>query len=437
MGEVSVIVVGLSCVAIIGAMGVGYILGKMRASTRVKVTEEKLVAARDTLDENRELLLEYRDKTEQLLDDQRDKDILVAELTTQIRLLKTTHEEKLAFTVGAREQLSAEFQRVAQQIFDEKSDKFTQHNNTSLNGLLTPLKQQLTTFSQQVAEVYDKDLRDRISLQKEITELKRANVRISDEALNLAKALKGDSKVQGDWGEMILERVLEMSGLQQGREYSLQPSYRNPETDIVLRPDAVVYLPSQKSVVVDSKVSLKHWDLAVNADSQAEEDAALKKHVESLRNHVKNLSGKQYETLDQLVSLDFVLMFVPIEAAFLKAQQEDPGLFGFASEKNVLLVSPSTLLVTLKTIRFGWQNDRQNKNAALIAQRAGALHDQFVLFVEALEDVGDKITKANHAYVTAHKRLSSGKGSIVGRVMQLEELGAKTKRDLLVKESSD
>ncbi|OUS29349.1 hypothetical protein A9Q99_09620 [Gammaproteobacteria bacterium 45_16_T64] len=420
--------------AIVSAL-LGVTLGKYRYQARLQVTEEKLFSKSQLLATCQERLQESHEKIDQLQDDTRDKDILIAELNVKVRMLHSTHEEQLAFSLGAKEQLTAEFQTVARKLFEEKNEKFTQNNRTTLTGVLSPLREQLMVFSKQVSDVYDKDLRDRISLQKEISELKIANVKISDEALNLTRALKGDNKVQGDWGEMILERVLEMSGLQKGREYSLQPSYKSQCGGAILRPDAVINLPSQKSVIVDSKVSLKHWELAVAAEDSESENEALKKHVESLRGHIKNLSGKQYEEIGALMSLDFVLMFVPIEAAFLKALQEDVELYGYASERNVLLVSPSTLLVTLKSIRYGWQNERQSKNAKIIAQRAGALHDQFVLFVDALEDVGDKISKAGLAYETAHKRLSSGKGNIVGRVLQLEELGAKTKRDLLLKES--
>ena len=252
---------------------------------------------------------------------------------------------------------------------------------------------------------------------------------MSDDALNLTRALKGDNKLQGNWGEMVLERVLEMSGLQRDREYILQPSFKQGN-GAVLRPDAVIQLPEGKSVVVDSKASLKHWEQAVAAQDSEQAQVAMKKHVDSLKSHIKNLSNKQYDTLPDIVSLDFVLMFIPIEAAFIKALDDEPELYQLANDKNIMLVCPSTLLATLKAIRSGWQHDRQNRNALEIAQRAGALHDQFVLFADALEDIGDKIGKASGAYETAHKRLSSGKGSLVNRIVQLEQLGAKTKKTL-------
>ena len=410
----------------------GRMIGKTTLSAQILVLEER-IKNKESVSQQQSLELEQnRERLEQLQDDNRDKDMLLTELTVKISASEKESKEKLAFVLGAKEQLKSEFSVLAQTLLDEKSEKFTVLNRSSMSQVLLPLKDQLTSFSKQVSEGYDKDLRDRVSLLKEISDLKTINSRMSDEALNLTRALKGDNKLQGNWGEMVLARVLEMSGLQLGREYFLQPSYKQPNGTL-LRPDAVIQLPGEKSVIVDSKVSLKDWEAVVAAEDVALAELPLKKHLESIRNHIKNLSGKQYEHIPGITSLDYVLMFVPIEAAFIKALDMDSELYGFANEKNIMLVCPSTLLVTLKAIRHGWQHDRQNKNALEIAQRAGALHDQFVLFVESLEDVGDKVSKASTAYETAHKRLTSGKGSLVNRVAQLEQLGAKTKKNLALK----
>jgi len=419
---------GSGIVVLLGFVA-GKALGKNVSLAQLQVLEERLTHKEAELQRQNNERKEANDRLEQMQDDIRDKDILLAEQNVRIVSTQEDHKQKLAFALGAKEQLKTEFQLVAQELLEEKSEKFTALNRTSLSQLLSPFKDQLTRFSKQVSDGYDKDLRDRISLLKELSELKTINAKMSDDALNLTRALKGDNKLQGNWGEMVLERVLEMSGLQRDREYILQPSFKQGN-GAVLRPDAVIQLPEGKSVVVDSKASLKHWEQAVAAQDSEQAQVAMKKHVDSLKSHIKNLSNKQYDTLPDIVSLDFVLMFIPIEAAFIKALDDEPELYQLANDKNIMLVCPSTLLATLKAIRSGWQHDRQNRNALEIAQRAGALHDQFVLFADALEDIGDKIGKASGAYETAHKRLSSGKGSLVNRIVQLEQLGAKTKKTL-------
>jgi len=425
-----------SGIAVLLGFFAGKILGKSASVTQLQVLEERLTHKDNELQRQSDECEQANDRLEQMQDDIRDKDILLAEMNVRIVSIEEDHKQKLSFALGAKEQLKAEFQSVAQTLLEEKSEKFTALNRSSLTQLLTPLKDQLTRFSKQVSDGYDKDLRDRISLLKELSELKTINAKMSDDALNLTLALKGDNKLQGNWGEMVLERVFEMSGLQRDREYVLQPSFKQ-ESGAILRPDAVVQLPEGKSIVVDSKVSLKHWEQAVAAKDNEQAQEALRKHVDSLKSHVKNLSGKQYDSLPSIVSLDFVLMFIPIEAAFIKALDEEPDLYQLANDKNIMLVCPSTLLATLKAIRSGWQHDRQNRNALEIAQRAGALHDQFVLFADALEDIGDKIGKASEAYETAHKRLSSGKGSLVSRIVQLEQLGAKTKKTLMLQSEEE
>lgn len=420
-----------SGVVVLAAFMVGRYFGKMANAAHLQVMTERIAHKDDVLQRQEKKLDQTFERLEQCQDDIRDKDILLAEQSVRMVAAEQEHQQKLSFVLNAKEQLKSEFQSMAQTLLEEKSEKFSSLNRSSLSQLLSPLKDQLTSFSKQVSDVYDKDLRDRIALLKELSELKTINAQMSDDALNLTRALKGDNKLQGNWGEMVLERVLEMSGLQKGREYFVQPSFKQ-EDGAMLRPDVLVQLPEGKSVVVDSKVSLKHWELVVAAQTKDLSQEAMKKHIESLIGHIKNLSSKQYETLPDITSLDFVLMFVPIEAAFINALEAEPALYELANEKNVLLVCPSTLLVTLKAIRSGWQHHRQNRNAMQIAQRAGALYDQFVLFTAALEDIGDKIEKASDAYVTAHKRLVSGKGNLVSRVVQLEQLGAKAKKKLLL-----
>ena len=350
----------------------------------------------------------------------------VKDLKARLEAAQRETREKLQLLQEAKDQMKLEFQSIANKLFEDKSEKFTQQNKTYMGEILNPLKEQIFEFKKKVEDVYDKESRDRVSLLQEIVSLKELNTRMSTDALNLTRALKGDNKAQGNWGEMVLEKVLEASGLQKGREYETQGSFTNEEGQR-LRPDVVVHLPEAKHVVIDSKVSLVAWERFC-AEDDAQQDINLKAHIESIRSHIKDLSAKNYQDLYGINAPDYVLMFVPIEPAFLKALETDSALFGDAFDKNIMLVCPSTLLVTLKTIHNIWRFEYQNRNALEIARQAGALHDQFVLFAESLEDIGDKIDKTQKAYDTAHKRLISGKGNLVRRVGQLETLGAKARK---------
>lgn len=352
----------------------------------------------------------------------------VRDLDARLQSSQREMEEKIRLLKEAREQMKLEFQTLAQQLLEEKSEKFSQQNRSSLGELLSPLREQLGDFRKKIEDVYDRESRDRIALFNEIVLLKDLNTRMSTEALNLTRALKGDSKTQGNWGEMVLERVLEASGLQKGREYETQSQYSG-EDGQRLRPDVVVHLPDNKHIVIDSKVSLTAWE-RFSAGGDDQPAVHLQAHVDSIKQHIRELSGKNYPHVQGLNAPDYVLMFVPIEPAFLQALQWEPDLFAQAFAHNIMLVCPSTLLVSLKTIHTIWRYEYQNRNAQEIAKQAGALHDQFVLFVEALKDVGDKLGKAQDAYDTAQKRLVSGKGNLVRRVQQLEVLGAKARRKM-------
>lgn len=361
----------------------------------------------------------------------------VNDLSARLQAAQKETGDKVKLLQEAREQMKLEFQTIAQKLFDDKSEKFSQQNKSSLGELLNPLKEQLGDFKKKIEDVYDKESRDRVSLFNEIVALKDLNSKMSVEAVNLTRALKGDSKAQGNWGEMVLEKVLEASGLQKGREYETQGQYSN-EDGQRLRPDVIVHLPDNKQVVIDSKVSLTAWE-RYSAEEEGDSSVHLQAHIESIKTHIRELSGKNYQDLYGINTPDYVLMFVPIEPAFLKALEADPELFGQAFERNIMLVCPSTLLVSLKTIHNIWRYEYQNRNALEIARQAGAMHDQFVLFVESLEDVGDKIGKAQAAYETAHKRLASGKGNLVRRIEQLETLGAKARKKIpaSLKEAAD
>jgi DNA recombination protein RmuC len=352
-----------------------------------------------------------------------------AEMRTALDKERKHASEKMALLHDARDQLKIEFQNLAQEIFEDKSRKFAEQNRTSIDHLIGPLRDQIGDFKKRVEDVYDKETRDRTALQTEIHHLKQLNQKISKEALNLTRALKGDSKARGNWGEVILERVLEASGLKKGREYDVQVSLKDANGKRY-QPDVIVRLPREKDVVVDAKVSLKAYETYYSAEDPKEREAALKSHIDALRTHIRTLAAKRYEELDGVRSLDFVLMFVPIEAAFLAAVDRDRELFNEAFEKNIMVVSPSTLLVTLRTIENIWQNERQNRHALQIAEKAGGLYNKFVGFVDALEEIGRQLDKAKTAYQTAHDRLVNGRGNLIRRTQELKALGVKARKEL-------
>lgn len=352
----------------------------------------------------------------------------VAELESRLAAEREAQNEKLQLLSDARDQLKTEFSNLAQRIFEEKSRTFSATNKESLGSLLTPLRDQLGDFKRRVEDVYDKEAKDRRSLYEQIAQLKALNQQMSTDAVNLTNALKGESKTQGNWGEVILERVLEQSGLRKGYEYEVQVALN--EAGRRYLPDVIIRLPDGKDVIVDAKVSLTAYEKYCSTDDAAQREACLHEHLQSLRAHLRGLSDKAYQSLEGIRSLDFVLMFVPIEGAFLLALQQDQELFSFAYERNIILVSPSTLLVTLRTINNIWRYERQNRNAQEIGKRGGELHDKFVGFVQTLEEVGKHLGRAQQAYDTSHKRLSSGRGNLINQAAALQQLGVKTRKDL-------
>ena len=353
----------------------------------------------------------------------------IAKLRVMLDEERKQGAEKLALLFQAREQLKTEFENLAQQIFEEKGRKFADQNRTAVDHLISPLRDQIGEFKKRVEDVYDKETRDRTALYVEINHLKELNRQISKEALNLTRALKGDSKTRGNWGEVVLERVLETSGLRKGCEYDIQVSLRD-EGGTRFQPDVIVHLPEDKDVIIDAKVSLKDYEAYFSGEDPAQRAKALSGHIAAMRSHIRSLAAKGYESLNGVRSLDFTLMFVPIEAAFLAAVEKDRGLFSEAFEKNIIVVSPSTLLVTLRTIQNIWRHEYQNRNTLEIARKAGGLYDKFVGFVEALEEVGQNLDRARTSYRTAYDRLASGRGNLVRRSQELKALGVKVGKDL-------
>jgi DNA recombination protein RmuC len=338
--------------------------------------------------------------------------------------------EKLQLLDQAEQRLRESFQNLANRIIDDKAESLREQSAQQLGGLLDPLKVQLKEFRETVSQTHASDQRERGMLAQEIQSLKQLNQRISEDAINLTRALKGDSRSQGAWGELVLERVLEASGLQAGREYETQLTFRSGEGSRQ-RPDVIVHLPDEKDVVVDSKVSLVAYERLVASDDEAARGAALLEHLASLRRHIDGLSARNYDDIEKLRTLDFVLMFIPVEAAFIEAVRADESLYGYALAKNISMVSPSTLLATLRTVAHLWRIERRNVNAMEIARRAAQLHDNFALLVDELRSVGLALDKAQRAHASALRRLrEGGKGSVLLQVQSLAEMGAPVKRSL-------
>lgn len=340
-----------------------------------------------------------------------------------------SHDEKIRLLQDAEIQLKTQFENLAHKIFEERGKQFNEQNKLSIETLVAPLKQQLGEFKTRVEAVYDNETKDRISLREEIVSLRRDTAKMNQEALNLTKALKGDNKAQGNWGEMILEKVLEQSGLRKGIEYETQGAFRD-EDNRLFKPDVIVRLPENKDVIIDSKVSLLAYERYCSAEDDLQRIEALKQHTEAVRNHIKSLSNKDYSSLKGLRSLDFVLLFMPIEAAFMAAFQADEKLFNDAFEHKIVVVTPTTLLATLRTVQNIWRYEQQNENARLIADKAGSLYDKIRGFAEDIEKLGNQLNTVHKTYDGIVNKLSSGSGNLLRQASAFEELGVKVKKKL-------
>ena len=339
----------------------------------------------------------------------------------------------------AKEALTSQFKNLANEILEDKSKRFTEQNLASLDILLKPLQTKLTEFKEQVNTSYGNEARERFALKNEIERLANLNLRMSDETRSLTQALKGDSKVQGNWGELVLESILESSGLRKGEEYLVQDSHTQTDGSR-LQPDVVVKLPEGRSLVVDSKVSITAYSRHAQATDPTISEQELAAHIQSLRQHIQGLSSKNYSSLYGIGSVDFVLMFVPIEPAFLLALKTAPNLYQEALAKNIVLVCPSTLMATLRTVAHLWRQDHQNRNALEIAKQCGTLYDKFVGFVDDLEKLGQRLDQAQTSYHDAFNKLKSGKGNLIRSAEKVRELGVKPSKNLptpLIESSSD
>ena len=352
-----------------------------------------------------------------------------ARLLQALSLERRQADEKLKLLAGAKEALAEQFQNLANRIFEEKGEKLVQQNVANLDSLLRPLGERLKEFQVRVEETYDKESKQRFSLQNEIQKLVEVNARMSADALNLTNALKGDSRTQGAWGEVVLERILEASGLQKGREYDLQATFEAADGGKA-RPDVIIRLPEGKHLVIDSKVALTAYDAYCSAEDDLTKKRELARHVESLRTHVKGLAEKNYQSLYDIRTPDFVLMFVPIEAAFSLAVRERQDLFEDAFQRGVMIVTSTTLLFSLRTIANIWRYEYQNRNAQELVRQCTALYDKFVGFVVDLEEIGRRLKAAQSSYDDAYGKLASGKGNLIRQVERIRELGLKPSKPL-------
>lgn len=391
-------------------------------TSRKRVAEEKISWLTEQL---QDLTREAEQKGNVILDLSRQLERKEAEIHAL--------SEKFAGQKAEMEQLQdkfrIEFRNLANEILEEKTLKFTEQNSSRLDEILKPLSEKIRNFEKKVEETYDKESKERFSLGREIKNLAELNQQISKEANNLTNALKGQSKTQGNWGEIILESILEKSGLMRDREYVVQQSYVS-EDGRRLQPDVVVNYPGDRHMVIDSKVSLTAYERFTSADSKENQENALRDHLLSVKNHVNELSAKNYQDLYQLKSLDFVMMFLPVEPAYLVAMQGDPGLWNYAYEKRVLLISPTNLIAALRMISNLWRVENQNKNALEIARQSGELLDKLAGFVNDLMDIGSKLDSTRKSYDAALNKLSTGKGNLVKRAEKIRELGAKSSKEL-------
>ena len=345
-------------------------------------------------------------------------------------------QERLQWLEQSREQMKKDFEALSAKIFEERSRTLQEQNRTGLDDVLKPFREQLLEFRRRVDQIHTDDNRQQATLLEQIRNLQQLNQKMVEDARHLTNALKGQTKTQGNWGEMILERILEESGLVRGREYETQVSMTS-ESGQRRQPDVIVHLPDNKDVIIDAKVSLTAYERFCREEDETLRRQALDEHVQSLRSHIRGLNRKEYEGLDGVQTLDFVLLFIPVEAAFLSAMEQSPELYNEAYAKHIVLVSPTTLLVTLRTINNIWRHEYQSRNALDIADRAGKICDQVALIAEALDDVGDKLGRAQKAYDLTVDRLSRGRGNLLSQAHKLESLGARARKQLPAPQDDD
>jgi len=434
----------ITAISLIIALGIGVLIGKILNSYHLKsqiaiLTEKingclsQIVQFENQNQKDRHL---FENQLQHLISEREnlrtEKEVLAIQLSKKeadFENLWERNKEQKQEVEKLQEKFTKEFENLANKILEEKSSKFTEQNRENMKNILSPLQDKIHLFEKKVEDTHKESIDYHAALRQQILGLREMNEQMSKETLNLTKALKGDSKMQGNWGELILERVLEKSGLEKGREYEVQQSFSNEEGSRVF-PDVVINLPDGKKMIVDSKVSLVAYEKHINEEDDALRIVFLKEHVNSIRRHVEQLGAKNYHDLYQIESPDFVLLFIPMEPAFAIALNEDATLYNKAFEKNIVIVTPSTLLATLRTIDSMWSNQKQQENAFEIARQAGALYDKFEGFVNDLVKIGKKMDEAKTEYQGAMNKLFDGKGNLISSVEKLKKMGAKAKKSL-------
>lgn len=406
----------------VAGLFIGAVMLFLKSKAEKAALESKLEI---TLEENKRTQLAISDlqkKNQDLSNDLAGADRDIAHLQEKLQLERENQLE-------AQKTMQLQFEQLAQKILNENSQKFSEQNKESIQGILNPLKEKISDFEKKVETTNKDSISMHAALRQQILGLKELNEQMSKEALNLTKALKGDSKKQGNWGELVLERVLEKSGLEKGREYDVQQSFTREDGSRVL-PDVIIHLPDGKKMIVDSKVSLTAYEQYVNTEDEDLQQRYLKAHIDSIKKHVEGLGNQNYHDLYQIESPDFVLMFIPIEPAFALALNQEENLYNKAFDKNIVIVTPSTLLATLRTIDTMWNNDKQQRNALKIAKEAGSLYDKFEGLMQDLVKVGKKIQETDGEYKNAMNKLFEGKGNLIRKVENLKKLGAKANKSL-------
>lgn len=419
--------------AILIALGIGFYVGKLLSKTQSNAEksnlEGQLTSQSHQLGELKISFQNLQNEKQKIQTEKEEVAILLAKKENDFdNLIDRTKEQKEEIN-QLQEKFSKEFENLANKILEEKTQKFTEQNKENLKNILSPLQDKILHFEKKVEDTHKESIDYHAALRQQIVSLSEMNAQMSKETINLTKALKGDSKMQGNWGELVLERVLEKSGLEKGREYEVQQAFTTAEGTRIL-PDVIIHLPDGKKMVVDSKVSLTAYEKYVNEEDDVQQNLHLKEHVNSVKRHVEQLSDKRYQDIYQMESPDFVLLFIPIEPAFALALQEDLTLYNKAFEKNIVIVTPSTLLATLRTIDSMWTNQKQQENAIEIARQAGALYDKFEGFVSDLIKIGKKMDEAKVEYSAAMNKLTEGKGNLVTSAEKLKKMGAKAKKAL-------
>ncbi|MEM8999293.1 MAG: DNA recombination protein RmuC [Bacteroidota bacterium] len=424
--ELIYVIVG--ALALLAGLLLGIYLQKFKTKSDETIWKERQQQANHSMDNLNKKLFDVNEEKKKLQLEKERLSNQIVRYQADLENLQRTNTEQKKEVEKLQEKFTKEFENLANKILEDKSKKFTEKNRENIEGILNPLNKKIKEFEEKVEKSQKENISIHSALKEQLHHLQNQNLKITQEAENLTKALKGDSKMQGNWGELVLERVLEKSGLEKDREYSVQQSFTKEDGSRVM-PDVIIHLPDGKKMIVDSKVSLTDYERYTNAEDELKEKF-LKDHINSLRKHVEQLSAKKYEDLYEMESPDFVLMFVPIEPAFAIAINEDNLLYNKAFEQNIVIVTPATLLATLRTIDTMWNNEKQQKNAIEIARQAGALYDKFEGFVTDLTKVGKKMDEAKTEYRGAMNKLVEGRGNIVTSIERLKKMGAKAKKSI-------